>query len=138
MTRPLYQLAIFSRQITRDEDYNQRAPASKVREIDTLVSSINGMLGAISGAQNALRESKERLSLALKGAGEGLWDLNLDTQKLFLDKHSTAVLAMGNEDVLLSMRQLVEKFILAIAHDSRNIAERLLPTIKNILISNFG
>ena len=109
VTRPLYQLVTFSRQITRDKDYNQRAPASKVREIDTLVNSINGMLGAISGAQNALRESEERLSLALKGAGEGLWDLNLDTQELFLDKHSTAVLAMGNKDVLLSMRQLVEK-----------------------------
>ncbi|MGB0836416.1 MAG: hypothetical protein ACPGR2_18040, partial [Psychrobium sp.] len=108
-TKPVYKLANFSRQISRDKDYSKRAPTSEIREIDTLVSSINGMLGAISGAQNALNESKERLSLALKGAGEGLWDLDLNTQKIFLDKHSTAVLAMGNEDVLLSPRQLIEK-----------------------------
>ncbi|MCG7533131.1 EAL domain-containing protein [Psychrobium sp. MM17-31] len=108
-TKPVYKLANFSRQISRDKDYSKRAPTSEIREIDTLVSSINGMLGAISGAQNALNESKERLSLALKGAGEGLWDLDLNTQKIFLDKHSTAVLAMGDEDVLLSPRQLIEK-----------------------------
>lgn len=109
VTKPVYKLANFSRQISRNKDYSLRAPASQILEINTLVSSINGMLGAISGAQNALKESKERLSLALKGAGEGLWDLDLINQKLYLDKHGTAVLAMGNEEVLLTPRQWLEK-----------------------------
>jgi len=109
ITKPVHHLINFSRKIIHDKDYALRAPLSNISEINTLVNNINGMLDAVSGAQDALKLSKERLSLALIGAGEGLWDLNLITQKLFLDCHSSAILAMEKEEILLTTRQWLEK-----------------------------
>jgi diguanylate cyclase (GGDEF)-like protein/PAS domain S-box-containing protein len=109
ITKPVHHLVQFSRRIGREKNYNLRAPISNISEINTLALSINGMLSAISGAQEALRLSTERLSLALSGAGEGLWDIDLVKKTLFLDVHSAAVLAMKKEEVLLHTRQWLEK-----------------------------
>jgi len=102
ITQPIHQLVKFVTKISIDNDYQQRAPASKLSEIDTLVNGINTMLSAVSNAQIALSASEERLSLALVGGGEGLWDYDLVNNLLFLDKYSCAVLGLSKKQTLIS------------------------------------
>jgi len=102
ITQPITQLVEFVQQISLDSDYDKRAPQSDLTEIDTLVSGINAMLGTISGAQQALKMNEERLSLALIGGGEGLWDFDLINNQLFLDKYSCAVLGLPEAETLLN------------------------------------
>jgi PAS domain S-box-containing protein len=50
-------------------------------------------------AEEALRESQQRLDLALSGAGLGSWDWNLETRKAVFDKRWTAMLGFFSEEI---------------------------------------
>jgi len=105
ITQPIYQLVDFVTQRGLDHDYEKRAPLGKLSEINTLVNGVNSMLSAISHTQKALKVSEERLSLALIGGGEGLWDFDLVNNQLFLDKYSCAVLGMSQDQTILNGQQ---------------------------------
>ncbi|MFC1836110.1 sigma 54-interacting transcriptional regulator, partial [Thermodesulfobacteriota bacterium] len=50
-------------------------------------------------AEEALRDSQQRLELALSGAGLGSWDWNLETRKAFFDKRWAAMLGFLSEEI---------------------------------------
>jgi PAS domain S-box-containing protein len=50
-------------------------------------------------AEEALRESEERLEMALEGADEGLWDLDTQTGRLYLSPRSCVMLGFEPDQV---------------------------------------
>jgi len=57
------------------------------------------MLSDIQQRESALRNSEQRLSLALIGSGEGMWDWNIMARKTYFDKRCCGVLGLPHEEV---------------------------------------
>jgi diguanylate cyclase (GGDEF)-like protein/PAS domain S-box-containing protein len=58
-------------------------PVARQDEVGALVSGFNHLLGALKQREQALRVSEQRLALAVNGAHEGIWDLDLLTGTLY-------------------------------------------------------
>jgi len=102
---PISKLVQLFKEIGQQRDYSLRAQSTPIAELNTLVCGFNGMLAKMSEAEQALLKSEERLSLALLGGGEGLWDLDLCQQQLYLDQHSCKIVGLNQNEALVSNSQ---------------------------------
>lgn len=105
VTKPVVELSEFVNNINIEQDYNKRTTPNTLTEVNVLARGINAILESISGVQNALKVSNDRLSLVLLGGQEGLWDYDLMHNQLYLDRHSCAVLGLPEAETLLSSDQ---------------------------------
>jgi PAS domain S-box-containing protein len=69
-------------------------------EFKHLVAPANRMIQERKRAQEALKESEERLNLAISATGQGLWDWNLENDTLVWDKRAFQI--FGYDDSLVS------------------------------------
>lgn len=76
-----------------EDDYSQRVPASRLREINTLATAFNNMAEQLQKSMEHLtREveekniSENRLQLATQVAHLGIWEWSLDTDEVIWDK----------------------------------------------------
>ena len=68
-------------------------------EIGVFAQGINQMLDQIQNRELALRNSEERLGMALWGSGEGLWEYRLFNKAIFLDNMSCRILGLTNSEI---------------------------------------
>jgi two-component system sensor histidine kinase/response regulator len=61
----------------------QPLPIYRRDEIGELIGGFNRLLDTLGQREAALKQSEERFELAVKGAEEGVWDLNLVTGELY-------------------------------------------------------
>jgi PAS domain S-box-containing protein len=59
----------------------------------------------VARGQRALRESEERYALAMEGANEGHWDLDMTTDRLYLSPRMKVLDGQGPECIVASGRQ---------------------------------
>ena len=77
-TRPIVELAGVARMVSREKQYDVRAPASTSQdEIALLVEAFNEMLDQIQERDAALQHTHERLNLALQSSGIGTWSWSI-------------------------------------------------------------
>ncbi|MBV8666088.1 MAG: PAS domain S-box protein [Burkholderiaceae bacterium] len=68
------------------------------RKGDKFIWSIVEDISQRKHSEEALRESEQRWKFALEGAGDGMWDLNLQTGALFLSSQALAILGYEGEE----------------------------------------
>ena len=87
--RPISQLADATQRITDHKDYSVRVPELTRDEMGMLAHAFNEMLesiqereSALHSANEALRESEERLNFALRKSRTGGWELDLEGRSI--------------------------------------------------------
>jgi PAS domain S-box-containing protein len=85
IANPILGLADTARVLSRERDYSIRANRTSKDEVGDLTDAFNDMLGQIQEREVTLRESAERLQLALAASRTGSWDWNLVTDRITWD-----------------------------------------------------
>jgi PAS domain S-box-containing protein len=86
ISRPLLAVAETARAVSQRGDYSVRATKSGEDEIGLLTDAFNHMLGQIEMQNRAIRESQDRLHLALRASGVGTWNLDIGDNRITLDE----------------------------------------------------
>jgi diguanylate cyclase (GGDEF)-like protein len=78
--------------ISKSNDYSQRAPDTKIIELDGLVSSFNVLIDKVRQREVQIESHRYNLALALDGSGEGIWSFD-PAQNIFeLDGRSCEII----------------------------------------------
>ncbi len=88
---PVRELTRLVGELSTNKDFSVRASTSgiRIKEIQVLARGFNDMLAALQSRDEKLRMNEERLSLALRGSGQGMWDWELATDEIFFDPQAT-------------------------------------------------
>ena len=89
--------------------------------IQSVVATFSDITQRIE-TESALRESEERLSLAVEGAKLGMWDWQLDTRELTFNEIAAGMLDFGDKEVASSV-----KSVRALAHpdDEKRLVDEM-------------
>ena len=85
-SKPILLLADELDYIGRTQDYSRRLSVDGNDEIDTLYRGFNAMQKTIQQASAKLELNNVRQEMVLSVANDGIWDWNLDSDKLILDE----------------------------------------------------
>jgi PAS domain S-box-containing protein len=86
ISRPLLSVARTAQVISTRGDYSVRAHKIGTDEIGALTDAFNQMLDQIEAQDRAIRESHERLNMALRASSVGTWNLDLVNNRITLDE----------------------------------------------------
>ncbi len=87
VSEPILRLATTAHAIADRRDYSVRATKSSDDELGLLTDAFNQMLTRIDEQDRALKESDERLNLALMSSGVGTWSWNVVENSLIWDDY---------------------------------------------------
>ena len=87
ISEPILTLASTAHAIADRGDYSVRATKSADDELGLLTDAFNQMLSRIDEQDRALKESDERLNLALMSSGVGTWSWNVPDNSLIWDDY---------------------------------------------------
>ncbi len=72
--------------LAKFETHNELLPETNHGEIDDLIKAFNHLLTALHERENALAESEFRWKFAIEGTGDGLWDWDIPSNKVYFSK----------------------------------------------------
>jgi PAS domain S-box-containing protein len=91
ISRPLLAIAETTQTISKRGDYSVRTKKTGDDEIGRLTDAFNHMLDQIEAKDRAIRESHERLNLALRASGVGTWNFDIEAGRIVLDEFTSAL-----------------------------------------------
>ncbi len=74
-------------------------PVARQDEIGQLIGGFNRLLGTLAQREEALKESEQRWKFAIEGAGDGLWDWNLNDGSVFFSKRWKEMLGFTEDEI---------------------------------------
>lgn len=74
-------------------------PIASKGEIGELIDAFNQLLKKLKQRETALQESEFRWKFAIEGAGDGLWDWDIKTNRVFYSKKWKAQLGYADEEI---------------------------------------
>lgn len=108
ISSPIVSLAGVARRVSREHNFDLRAEKKSTDEVGDLTDAFNEMLTELGQKEVALRQSEERLRLAMEASQTGVWNHNLETGALQVDGYVFDVLGITNRPL---SRQMMDQFI---------------------------
>ena len=103
---PLTRLTVHTVGIGESNDLSARLEMHRGDEIGSLADEFDGMVSKLETdleerkrQEDALRESEERYALAVRGANDGLWDWDLNVDKIHFSPRWKSMLGYEEEDI---------------------------------------
>lgn len=90
LARPARQLCLDAEALAAG-DLSHRSRVAAGGELGVLGDTLNRMATALQERQQALTQSEARLALALEGSGQGLFDWDLRTNRMYLSPHCSVM-----------------------------------------------
>src|SRR5690606_29647427 len=81
-----------------------RQPSTRITEINILGRSINHMTAKLLQRENFTINSEKRLSLALSGSGEGVWDWDIEQNSSYIDENCCEILGVTSAEINVNNR----------------------------------
>jgi PAS domain S-box-containing protein len=125
ISRPILAMTEIAAAISVRGDYSVRAEKGGDDELGQLTDAFNQMLDQIDQKSRALRESHERLNLALQASGVGTWGWDIGENRMSWDAYTHPLFGLpegsfaGSYD---SFRALVHEDDRARVHDEMQLA----------------
>lgn len=110
VTEPLLRLASTAQTIARSKDYSIRAEHTSSDEMGTVAAAFNEMLDQIQSRDAALRDSRQRYEIAVRGSTDGLWDWDLRTGEMYFSPRWKEMLGY-REAELLNTHETFERLV---------------------------
>ncbi len=132
ISRPILNLVTLTGSRSRQQDYSPANNPTRISELKALAVGVGDMLSDIQQRETALRNSEQRLSLALKGSGEGMWDWNIAARTTYFDKRCCGVLGLDQEEV--DMQDSVWRTRIHL-DDVKNAKQAFIKTLKGQTMS---
>jgi len=99
IAQPILRLAGIAQNIAAKKDYSLRADIDQNDETGQLTRAFNEMLAQIQSQDQALRQSRQRLEVALLGTNDGLWDWDVQTNRVYLSPRWKTMLGYAEEEL---------------------------------------
>lgn|GEM_PF-1622820 len=96
---PISRLVSLTETLSRDINAPATVSPTSIKELRTLNQGIVALMKEIQQREKDLRKSEQRLSLALKGSGEGMWDWNIPARSTYFDQSCCEVLGIREKEV---------------------------------------
>ncbi|MEW5973570.1 MAG: PAS domain S-box protein, partial [Pseudomonadota bacterium] len=98
LTRDLRRVKALFLRVSAGE-LDQRIEVVRRDELGDLMHGLNHMLERLEADEQLLRETRERLELALQGSNDGLWDWNLVSDTVYFSPRWKAMLGYGEDEI---------------------------------------
>lgn len=98
LTRDLRRVKALFLRVSAGE-LDQRIEVGREDELGDLMHGLNHMLERLEADEQLLRETRERLELALQGSNDGLWDWDLTRDTVYFSPRWKAMLGYGEDEI---------------------------------------
>lgn len=124
LARPITHL-IANTQLSASTDSLHAEPTTNIAEINILSRSIRHMLGKILLRENSIIGSERRLSLALRGSGEGVWDWDIQENNSYIDPNCCNILDVKPEELAADNRLWLKRLFVEDAEQAKQYFRRI-------------
>lgn len=124
LARPITHL-IANTQLSASTDNLHTEPNTHIAEINILSRSIRHMLGKILLREHNVIGSERRLSLALRGSGEGVWDWDIQENNSYIDPNCCNILDVKPEELAADNRLWLKRLFVEDAEQAKQYFRRI-------------
>ena len=124
LARPITHL-IANTQLSASTDNLHAEPNTHIAEINILSRSIRHMLGKILLREHNVIGSERRLSLALRGSGEGVWDWDIQENNSYIDPNCCNILDVKPEELAADNRLWLKRLFVEDAEQAKQYFRRI-------------
>ncbi len=124
LARPITHL-IANTQLSANTDGLHAEPTTNIAEINILSRSIRHILGKILLREHSIIGSERRLSLALRGSGEGVWDWDIQENNSYIDPNCCNILDVKPEELAVDNRLWLKRLFSEDAEQAKQYFRRV-------------